>query len=203
MFCFLLLVVSLVLSTCLLSFNTFGVFVKILQGFLRSLFSGFSLQKTAFFSVFCFILVANLLGLLPFGFCLRRQVWFRVWLALCFFFVCVSIMFLRGLVFFVGHFVPSGAPLFLGLFLFFIEVVSMFIRPLTLTLRLCANMTAGHVLLGLLSGLTSSLLLTKSYFLFSLFLALGVGFFFFELAVCFIQAIVFFLLLNSYISEAE
>ncbi len=99
------------------------------------------------------------------------------------------------------HFVPTGAPVPLGLFLFWMEIVSTLIRPFTLVLRLCANMTAGHVMLGLISG----------YFVVGLFcpglrafvyLVLGIVFFLFEVFVAFIQGLVFPLLVSSYIEES-
>lgn len=64
------------------------------------------------------------------------------------------LVFLRkGLVGFFCHLVPQGSPLVLGPFLFWVECVSRAIRPLTLVLRLCANMLAGHVIMSVFSGI--------------------------------------------------
>lgn len=64
--------------------------------------------------------------------------------------VIFSSMFTNSFLFF-GHFCPSGSPLVLGWFLSLVEVVRVGIRPGTLTLRLVANMTTGHILIGLIT----------------------------------------------------
>lgn len=75
------------------------------------------------------------------------------------------------------------------------------IRPLTLVLRLCANITAGHVMLGLIREFFVGSLLNPGVGT-RLLLVCGLGFFLFEIFVAFIQSLVFCLLLNSYIAEA-
>lgn len=151
--------------------------------------------------VFVFLLVINLFGLIPYGFSLSRQVWVVIFFSLVFFFSFVLLLLRRGVFSFVIFFLPSGSPLVLGLFLFYIEILSVFVRPLTLTLRLCANMVTGHVLFCLLSSLTVSVLLVRWAGVF--LIRVGLVLFFFELFVCFIQAVVFFLLLDRYFSEVN
>lgn len=151
--------------------------------------------------VFVFLLVINLFGLIPYGFSLRRQVWVVMFFSLVFFFSFILLLLRRGIFSFIIFFLPSGSPLALGLFLFYIEILSVFVRPLTLTLRLCANMVTGHVLFCLLSSLTVSVLLVRYAGVF--LIGVGLVLFFFELFVCFIQAVVFFLLLDSYFSEVN
>ena len=82
------------------------------------------------------------------------------------------------------------------------EIISTLIRPLTLVLRLCANMTAGHVMLGLISRFFVQSLFFPARLTIVLF-GCGVVFFLFEVFVAFIQRLVFSLLLISYLDEAN
>lgn len=90
------------------------------------------------------------------------------------------------------HFIPEGAPLGLAVLLFLIEVIRCLIRPITLIVRLVANILAGHLLLRLLS---------KLVFLFSLsyasYLALNIV----ELIVALIQSYIFIVIVSLYFSE--
>jgi F0F1-type ATP synthase membrane subunit a len=94
-----------------------------------------------------------------------------------------------------SHLVPQGVPLILGMFLAKIELIRKLIRPLTLSLRLGIKITTGHVLLALIRviGVNSSI--------FFLILFLAVFYFFFELFVMFIQAVVYRLLISQYYEE--
>jgi F-type H+-transporting ATPase subunit a len=153
-------------------------------------------------TLFCLLLVINFRGLIPFSFARRRQGWFRIVLRRRFFVVRLVVFFLRGKIAFVTHLVPTGSPVGLGLILFWIEIISTLIRPLTLVLRLCANITAGHVILGLISRFfVQSLFLPTGLTL--ILLGCGVVFFLFEAFVAFIQRLVFSLLLISYLDEAN
>jgi len=101
---------------------------------------------------------------------------------------------------FFSHLVPIGSPSVLSLLLFWIEVVSNLVRPLTLRLRLCANMTADHVLISLISGMFTYLVLVGRR-LSLVSLVIGFLFIFFIMFVCSVQALVFVLLLSSYMEE--
>lgn len=91
---------------------------------------------------------------------------------------------------FLSHLTPLGAPLVLGPFLILIEVVSYLIRFITLGVRLMANLTAGHLLLGLMS---------TSFSFLSGFVQ--VVFFIFEILVAVVQSYVFSLLVSIYFEE--
>lgn len=97
---------------------------------------------------------------------------------------------------FLTHMCPFGAPLALRWFLRIIEVVSICLRPITLSVRLAANMSAGHVVLGLIGGSMS-----LSLFSAAALIPVGVGYLLFELMVCFIQGFVFYLLRALYFDE--
>lgn len=93
---------------------------------------------------------------------------------------------------------PSGAPLGLAPFLVLIETVRILIRPLTLTVRLMANIRAGHIVLGLLANRLT--VLTGHILILPLAL-LNVGYMLFEFFVCVIQAYIFSLLISLYHAE--
>jgi len=146
--------------------------------------------------LFLFLLSSNFAGLVPYVFSATRHVSLTfslglvIWLA-----VIISSVTLDSYSF-VTHMCPFGAPLALGWFLSLVEVVRVCLRPITLSVRLAANMRAGHVVLGLVGGSTalmgfSSLGLVIVGFLYLLF----------ELMVCSIQGFVFYLLTILYFDE--
>ena len=97
----------------------------------------------------------------------------------------------------VGRVIGRGLPLGLAPVIGVLEVIRLFIRPVTLGVRLMANIVAGHVILGLLTGAFCGVVG-------SMFFVLGfgvVGFHLFEWLVCSVQAYVFSLLLVVYFSE--
>ena len=102
--------------------------------------------------VFSFILFANLIGLLPYGFTITGHIIFTFQIAFSLFFGITLINFFNNKAEFFNLFVPSGVPKPLIPFLVVIEVVSYLIRPFSLSVRLFANMLAGHTLLNILSA---------------------------------------------------
>jgi ATP synthase subunit 6 len=146
--------------------------------------------------LFSLLLVVNFAGLIPYVFRVRRHarftfslgliVWTRVIVS------CVALDRVRFLV----HMCPFGAPLALRWFLRIVEVIRICLRPITLSVRLAANMSAGHVVLGLIGGSMS-----LSFFSVAALIPVGVGYLFFELMVCFIQGFVFYLLRALYFDE--
>jgi F-type H+-transporting ATPase subunit a len=93
---------------------------------------------------------------------------------------------------------PSGAPGALMPFLILIETISILIRPITLTVRLVANISAGHIILALLANVLSSSL---GIFSWSACVAIIIFYYLFEIFVSFIQAYIFTLLIRLYITE--
>ena len=95
------------------------------------------------------IILFKYFGLIPFSIPLRAHMEFFVIFAI----MIVMIIILRNFFYnsyaFFLHFIPFSCPLPLSVFLFLIEVISLFIRPLTLALRLGANITSGHIILGM------------------------------------------------------
>lgn len=96
----------------------------------------------------------------------------------------------------LAHLAPRGAPLVLLPFLVVVESIRILIRPLTLTVRLVANISAGHIVLGLLANVNSGLSA-----ILPLWLGLTVAYTVFEFFVSAIQAYIFTLLITLYRAE--
>lgn len=109
------------------------------------------------FTLFIFTLFGNLLGLIPYGFTFTSHIAVTFFMALVVFLAVTLIgIFKHGLHFF-SLFFPHGAPLFTAPILIPIELVSYLSRPISLSVRLFANMTVGHVLLKVLAGFVVAL----------------------------------------------
>ena len=105
------------------------------------------------FTLFVFLLFGNLLGLIPYSYTFTSQIVVTfVMAAFVFLALTVLALFKHGLHFF-SFFVPAGAPKALIPFLIIIEVISYFVRPVSLSVRLFANMLAGHTMLKVFAGL--------------------------------------------------
>lgn len=94
-----------------------------------------------------------------------------------------------------------GAPAVLNPFLVLVETVSLIVRPITLSVRLAANMGAGHIVLCLVGRYLRRGFFCYSFFPVFLLMGISVFYFLFEVGVCLIQAYIFFLLLNLYGDE--
>ena len=149
------------------------------------------------FSIFTFILLCNCLGMTPFGFTSTSQVAVTLSLAImCFFIITIYAIIRNGFGGFIHMFLPSGVPIWMAPIIFVIELFSFLIRPITLSVRLFANMVAGHVLLKVIAGFIISLgALGALPFLFSIVMT---GF---ELFVAVLQAYIFSVLVCAYLSE--
>jgi F-type H+-transporting ATPase subunit a len=109
------------------------------------------------FSLFIFTLFGNILGMLPYGYTFTSQIAVTFFMAMVVFLGVTLIgLFKHGLHFFTLFF-PHGAPLFTAPILIPIELVSYLSRPISLSVRLFANMTVGHVLLKVLAGFVVAL----------------------------------------------
>lgn len=151
-------------------------------------------------SLIIFLLGINLLGLLPYTFTPTTQLSLNLGLAIPLWLATVAIGFRNQLTASLGHFLPEGTPTPLIPILIIIETISLFIRPLALGVRLTANLTAGHLLIQLISTATIALLFSNpvvSSLTFATLLLLTM----LEIAVAIIQAYVFVLLLSLYLQE--
>jgi len=156
------------------------------------------------YSIFFYILIGNLISNIPYSFAVTASGVVALGLSLTIFIgVTILAISIHGIKFF-SFFIPAGTPLALVPLLVLIELVSYLARAVSLGVRLFANIVAGHTLLKILSTylfklFTGSLIIAIITLIpFAIFLAL-IGL---ELAVSFIQAFVFTLLVCSYLRDA-
>ncbi|MBT6415407.1 MAG: F0F1 ATP synthase subunit A [Candidatus Puniceispirillum sp.] len=156
------------------------------------------------FTLFVFLLFGNLLGLIPYSYTFTSQIVVTfVMAAFVFLALTVLALFKHGLHFF-SFFVPAGAPKPLIPFLIIIEVISYFVRPVSLSVRLFANMLAGHTMLKVFAGLAVMIsgvggaAMAGSVFP---FIAL-IGLTGLEVLVAVLQAYVFTILTCMYLNDA-
>nr|APG38561.1 ATP synthase subunit 6 [Kaloula sp. Leyte-Samar] len=151
-------------------------------------------------SLMVFLLGMNLLGLLPYTFTPTTQLSMNLGLAIPLWLATVAIGFRNQLTTSLGHLLPEGTPTPLIPILIIIETISLFIRPLALGVRLTANLTAGHLLIQLISMATMTMTST-SFIIASLTFTTLLLLTILEIAVAMIQAYVFVLLLSLYLQE--
>nr|UMB50134.1 ATP synthase F0 subunit 6 [Chiloglanis niloticus] len=151
-------------------------------------------------SLMIFILTLNILGLLPYTFTPTTQLSLNMGLAVPLWLATVIIGLRNQPTAALGHLLPEGTPALLIPILIIIETISLFIRPLALGVRLTANLTAGHLLIQLISTATITLMpmMTTVAALTAILLVLLT---LLEVAVAVIQAYVFVLLLSLYLQE--
>ena len=163
------------------------------------------------FSLFMFILIANILGMMPVGvvgvhpFTVTSHLTVTGVLAVISFAIVLTVGFWRHGFHFFSLFVPHGTPVPMIPMIFLIELFSFLIRPFSLGLRLFVAMTAGHILMKVLAGfvinginagaLTVAIVSIPSF-------VLMIGITLLELLVCAIQAYVFALLTSLYLNDA-
>jgi F-type H+-transporting ATPase subunit a len=109
------------------------------------------------FSLFMFILFANLIGLIPYAFTVTSHLIITAALALLVFFTVIIYGFWRHGLHFLKLFLPSGVPMLMIPLIVVIELLSFFSRPISHSVRLFANMLAGHITLKLVAGFIAML----------------------------------------------
>ncbi len=149
------------------------------------------------FTLFMFVLFSNFLGLIPYSFTVTSQIIVTFALAAAVFIGVTIIGFIKHGAHFLRLFVPEGVPIVLLLLLVPIELLSYFIRPFTLSIRLFANMLAGHTMLAIFGGFAASVGLLAF-----LPVALDVAIFALEILVAALQAYVFAILTCLYLRDA-
>jgi F-type H+-transporting ATPase subunit a len=156
------------------------------------------------FTLFMFILLGNLLGLIPYGYSFTGQIIVTFAMAAVVFIGVTIIGIARHGWHFLSFFVPHGVPVVLLLLLVPIEVLSYLIRPFTLSIRLFANMMAGHTMLAIFAGFVAPLLLAAGAIKVAAVVPLGVDILliFLELLVAALQAYVFTILTCLYLRDA-
>lgn len=156
------------------------------------------------FSLFMFVLFGNLLGLLPFAFTFTSHIAVTFALAaIVFVLITVVGIAIHGTHWF-SYFFPEGAPKALAPVIIPIEIISYLSRPISLSVRLFANMVAGHVMLKVFATFVVMIgsLGAVGYFGAVLPLVMNVALIGFELLVAFLQAYVFAILTSIYLHDA-
>lgn len=149
------------------------------------------------FTLFTFILFANLLGMIPYSYTTTGQIIVTFALAAVVFILVTTVGIVRHGFHFLSLFVPHGVPKVLLLLLVPIELLSYFIRPFTLSIRLFANMLAGHTMLAIFGGFAASIGILAFFPTAIDVLLVGL-----EFLVAVLQAYVFAILTCLYLNEA-
>ncbi len=164
------------------------------------------------FTVFIFILFANLMGLMPFGiipgihpFTVTSQFTVTGVMAIISFGIVLVVGFWKHGLHFLSLFIPHGTPMVMIPFIFVVELLSFLVRPFSLALRLFVAMIAGHILIKvfayfIIQGIQSGTAMSLGISLLSFVFIAGVSAL--ELLVAAIQAYVFALLTSLYINDA-
>jgi F-type H+-transporting ATPase subunit a len=156
------------------------------------------------FTLFMFILFANLIGLLPYAFTVTSQIIITAAFAILVFLIVVIYGFWRNGLHFLNLFVPKGVPVYILPAIVLIEILSFFARPISHSVRLFANMLAGHITLKVFAGFIIMLgsLGALGWLGATLPFAMIVALTALELLVAVLQAYVFAILTCIYINDA-
>ena len=157
------------------------------------------------FTLFMFILVANIIGLIPYTFTVTSHIIITAALALLVFITVLVYGFTKNGLGFFRLFVPQGIPIYILPLIVFIEVLSFLSRPISHSVRLFANMLAGHITLKVFAsfiGMLGAGLGIFGWIGAILPLGLTVALTALELLVAFLQAYVFAILTCIYLNDA-
>jgi F-type H+-transporting ATPase subunit a len=156
------------------------------------------------FSIFMFICVSNMVGIIPYAFTVSSHIIVTAALALLVFLTVMIYGFYKNGLKFLKIFVPSGVPIYILPLVVFIEVFSFFLRPISHSVRLFANMLAGHIALKVFASFIPVLagIGIAGYFGAVLPLGMVIALTALELLVAFLQAYVFAILTVIYLNDA-
>jgi F-type H+-transporting ATPase subunit a len=149
-------------------------------------------------SFFMFIAMGNLIGMVPYTFTFTSHIIVTFAMAALAFIVITVIGFIHHGIGYLRIFLPEGAPLFLAPVLIPIELISYLSRPISLSVRLFANIMAGHIVLKIFAGFVVSLGIVGGF----IPLGMTVILTFFEIFVALVQAYIFSILTCVYLNDA-
>jgi ATP synthase subunit 6 len=155
------------------------------------------------FVLFLFLIVSNVVGLIPYSFTITSHLIITIALAISIFIGINIICLKKHKINILTLFLPSGTSFKLAFILIPIEIISYIFKPLSLAVRLFANMMAGHTLLKIIVGLTWIIIDIGNIFCFVYFIPITLLIILFglELGVAFIQTYVFTLLVCIYLND--
>jgi F-type H+-transporting ATPase subunit a len=156
------------------------------------------------FSLFMFICISNVIGIIPYTFTVSSHIIVTAALALLVFFIVLFYGFYKNGLKFFKLFVPSGVPIYILPLVVFIEVISFFLKPVSHSVRLFANMLAGHIALKVFASFVGMLGAIGFIGWVGAVLPLGltVALTALEILVAFLQAYVFTILTCIYLNDA-
>jgi F-type H+-transporting ATPase subunit a len=155
------------------------------------------------FSLFMFVLFANLWGMIPYFFTVTSHIVITMALALLVFGTVIVYGFWRNGFKFLKLFVPTGVPMYILPLVTLIEVISFLSRPLSLSLRLFGNIMAGHIVLKVFGGMVVALLAAGGWALLAIGpFVMAVAITGLEFLVAALQAYVFAVLASMYLNDA-
>lgn len=196
-----LIVAAIQLAIWKTSIRKLSLISPVIQFILEQLFRTSSLRLKGLSSIimnlFILIILINLIGIVPYCPSSSRHLIITLSIGLPIWIRMLISRFRFSPKKSTAHFLPDGAPEWLNPFLVIIETTRVLVRPITLSFRLAANITAGHIVLTLISIYAARAFFTSSYSFFML-MSLRSGYIAFELAICLIQAYIFCLLLSLY-----
>nr|YP_001874744.1 ATP synthase F0 subunit 6 [Sthenoteuthis oualaniensis]ACC78180.1 ATP synthetase subunit 6 [Sthenoteuthis oualaniensis] len=161
---------------------------------------GFSLMVS---SLFITIINFNMLGLMPYVFSTTSHLAMTFTLALPLWLSLIISSYSNNPYSSVAFMLPLGTPTFLIPFLPIIETLSILVRPITLSIRLAANITAGHIILTLIGDYLTISLLSTDYVVSMLVMLVQIGYFIFEIGIGIIQRYIFSLLITLYTDDHQ
>ena len=150
------------------------------------------------FTMFMFVLFGNLVGMLPYSFTITSHIAVTFAMAIFIFIGVTIIAIARHGVKFFGFFLPHGTPWWMAPLMIFIELFAYLARPISLSIRLAANMMAGHTMLKVIAGFVVGLGWMLGWAPFALLVVLT-GF---EIFVAVLQAYIFAVLTCVYLNDA-
>lgn len=149
-------------------------------------------------TIFFFVLLCNLLGMLPYSFTVTSHIAVTFALAMFIFLAVTAVGFIKHGLHFCALFLPKGTPGWMAPLMIFIELFAYLARPISLSVRLAANMMAGHTMLKIIAGFVITLGFLGGWAPLG-FLVILTGF---EIFVAVLQAYIFAILTCVYLNDA-
>lgn len=150
------------------------------------------------FTLFMFVLLCNLLGMIPYSFAVTSNIVVTFGLAIMVFFAVLICGFIINGISFFSVFLPKGMPSWLAPLMILIELCAFLARPVSLSIRLAANIIAGHILIKVIAGFCVSFIIFFKFVPIPLIVIL-IGF---EIFVAILQAYIFAILSCVYLNDA-
>ena len=189
-----------------LFFSLWKKFIEFIFNFIYNSFCNSSNTCNFFYSffifIFFFILFMNILSMFPYSFTITSHIFFSFFLAISFFSWINILFFLKNFLKVFWLFVPAGVPNLILHGIILIEFISYFSRPISLSVRLFANMMAGHTLTYILSSFFFISFCFNAFIIFlpSLVISLII---FMEIGVSYLQSYVFSILCSLYLKDTD